>query len=704
MALVLMGGVAGVIPAQAAQYKEEEITEKILYIKDLFGIGDEYVNFTQSVWDNSDGGAVWGFDWSTANYEKSIYVNLDEDSHITNYSYYTNETAELQIPGKMSEYYEKTAETFVKKVCPDIAGHISLDGVRYDYYGNNYVFTYVRVENGYPVPDNTISVTVNHVKDYVTSFYTNWDYKVGFSKPEKIIGKDEAASKLNNKLEMELQYISKWEDNKEEAFLAYVPSQDYYSVNAESGKVYTEKQYWNNGAREVKYEETAAVMDVEGGNGAKESVSLSEAEIEKVKEITSLISKEEAIAVVTSNKDLLIDKNVKQTNAYLSSAGDEYFWEITMSDPRPVDYSSDDFYRAYVSATVNAKDGKLTRFWSDIREYYDYSDVQNIEFKYSKNECTKKFEKFVKEIEPEKFAQTKKSSNEGGYVICYDYNDGEPIYGGRSLTYSRQVNEIPYYYNQISGAVDRVTGKIYSYSINWTDDIEFPSAENVITEKEAFDKYLSSDEFVLKYEMTSTTTMDEETYVSTTKTDTRLCYVTEIVAPYVDANTGKFITYNGEEYKPVSKNKDFTDISGHKYEKEIRFVSQLMYGISGDKFDPDGYVTNKFIKEVFNNMWYFNRTPQNIEDNDKKVTRQKVAGIITEALGYKKLAELDIFNVNYSDADKVSKKYKGAVAICEGLGLFNVKKGGKFKPSSKMKRGEFAYVVAKALIAGQNVY
>ncbi|MCR5520313.1 MAG: S-layer homology domain-containing protein [Lachnospiraceae bacterium] len=702
MAIVLMGGIAGTISAQAAQYTEEEVSDKILYVKNLFDIGDEYCNFSQDVWDNGRG-QTWSFSWNNSDYNKSIYVNIDEKGRLVSYNKYDYSSESISsVPKDFPEYYEKTAMEAIGKYLPEIVDRIKLDTTRLDYYSNCYRFYYIRYENGYPMPDNNISISVNHMTEEIMSLNATWDYDVTIAKPDKLLEKKEAASKLDGELEMELQYICNYSGDKKEAFLAYVPSERYLSVDAVSGKVYTEKAYYYSS--EEGYAEDALEAKETTTAGGRNGATLTEAEIKKVKEITSLISKEDAIAVVTSNKDLLLDSGLKQTNAYLSGYGDEYYWQITMSDPRPVDYSSSDYYRAYADARVDAKTGKLLYFWSSVRDYYDYSEAVNIEFKYNKKEAVKKFEKFVKALEPEKFDQTRKTSDSSGYVIYYDYEKDSPIYGGRYVTYSRLVNGIPFYNDAIKGAVDRVTGKVYSYSVDWSEDIEFPSPDNAITAKAAFDKYLESDEFVLKYELISNTKWDEETYTSTTTTKSRLCYVTEIRAPYVDAFTGGFLNYNGEEYKPALKNRTFTDISGHKYEKEIRFITLLMDVVEGDKFEPDKYVTNEFVADLFDNMWYFARVPQNLKSDNKAIKREELAKIVVEALGYKDLSELDIFNLSYKDAEKVSKDCKGAVAICGGLKLFDVKKNGKFKPASKITRGELAYVLAKALVSGQNRY
>ena len=693
LAAVLFGSFAGSLPANAAQYTEENITNLILNLKDLLDITDEYTEFSQSVWEDEDG-PRWSLSWNTPDYNKTVYVNADSEGRIRNYNRYESVETDNVFPKEFSEYYEKTALEFIKKAAPEIDGHISLDNVSLGYYGNTYDFVYIRFENGYPLTDNTVRVSVNHNSNQVTSFSTSWNYDVKFKKPETILTKDEAKAKLNGKLKMELQYLTKWSEGEDSVFLAYVPSGYYYSVDAKTGKIYTEKNYYNYdyeySAEEAK---EVAMNDMEQTGRA----SLTEAEIKSIKEVTSLISKEDAVKVITSNKNLLLDKNLSKTTAYLTSYGDGYAWIIRMNDTRPVDYSNNDYYRAYVNATVDAKDGRLLNFFASVKDYYDDDDVQNVELKYNKKECIKKFEKFAKTMEPEIFAQTKKTSDYGGYTIYYDYKNDKSVYGGRYFVYSRLVNDIPFSNNYISGGVDRVTGKVYSYSCEWNDKIVFPSPEKVISAKKAFNSYLDNDDFAIRYELYYNTKI--ATYESKTTVNSRLCYVAGQTAAYVDAFTGKRLNYYGDEYKPVSKNRIFTDIAGHKYEKEIRFITQLMNNYGGDQFEPDKEATYEFVTGFFNKLWYFYRTPQNLKNDDKAITREELAAVLVEALGYKKIAGLDIFKADVKDASKISKQNKGAVALSVALGLFETDKNGKFNPTGKVTRGEAAAAFANALIA-----
>ena len=57
----------------------------------------------------------------------------------------------------------------------------------------------------------------------------------------------------------------------------------------------------------------------------------------------------------------------------------------------------------------------------------------------------------------------------------------------------RHVNDIPYYENSINVSVNMISGKVYSYNIDY-DDIEFPSADGVVSADEAANAMLKQND------------------------------------------------------------------------------------------------------------------------------------------------------------------------------------------------------------------
>lgn len=711
LALVLVCSCGLAEPAFAAEYSEDELAERILYVKNLFDIGEEYTEFSQNFYSYSGGNdTVWSFYWNTGeNYKggySNINVSLDSRNHITSYYKYAN-NEDRKIPKKLASEYEGVIADFLKKVAPEISGHVALEDTYCYLYNNSYSYTYRRCENGIVMPDNYVDFEIDYTKGEVVSFYTNWNYDVTIPSASKILTKEEAAAKLGTTLELELQYLSKWDEGKETVFLAYAPNQRYYAVDANTGKVYDKKNTFEYADDTTAESDTA---DMINGAAAKAEEAaggavLSDAEREKIAELVDLISEDEAIKVVTGNKQLLLDKNLNLTNAYLNTWGDNYVWNINMRDARPVDYDSYDTFRAYAGATVDAKTGELLSFYASVKNYYDYygEDGQTIDLKYGLKECNSRFEKFLKTVAPEKYAQTRQvlKNNDNGYVIYYDYENDKAVYGGRNFNYVRYADDIPFYGNSLSGSVDRITGKIYSYNSYWSD-VEFPAAEGVITADAARDSYLGLDGFGLKYELTTRVVYNEETYESKTEYKVRLVYVTDIYG-YIDAFTGELIGYDGRPIEGNTVAFEYTDIKGNKYEKAIRILASLNCGFEGSKFEPDKVITAGEFESLISSIYYFNGTTTVKGNKDKKLTRQVISKLAMDAVGLTKLAKLDIYKVNYSDAAKVGKSYVGSVALSQGLGIWNIKAGSKFKPTKKVTRGEAAQIIVNLLSIQQSM-
>lgn len=714
LAIVLVLSCGSAELAYATEFTEEEMSEKVLYVKNLFDIGDEFTDFSSDVYSYGEK-TYWTYYWSWNNgadvdYKyRNINVRIDDKNRIQEYYTYSS-IEESKLPTKSADKYESKVTDFISEIAPEIAGHIRLTNTSCNFYGNTYYYYFIRSENGIDMPDNSVSVYYNYVTNEVTEFLPNWTYDLKIPSSEKIITKEEAASKLSKDLTLELQYMTRWNDGKEEAFLVYAPSRSYLAVDAISGKVYTKKYYYDTD--DVYGSETTADMapatneeKYDNGSGAKEA-TLTQVEIDKIAELAKLISKDEAVKVVTDNKQLYLDGSLNSTTATLSSWDDNYYWSINLRDSRPVDYSTNDYYRAYASARVDAKTGELISFHASIKSYWDFvgEEAESIDLKYSFTECRKRFEKFAKATSPEKFAETKQTSkgDDGGYVVYYDYGTGKSTSGGRSFTYTRYVNDIPFYSNSISGGVDRVTGKVYSYYANWSD-VEFPSVDGAISAKEAYNKFLGLDSFELQYEISSKTVYDVDTYESTSKDTARLVYLIPGYG-YIDPFSGVYVDYYGEPIEKKNTLHEYTDIEGTKYEKYIKLLASFGVGFEGDKYYPDKVITIEEFNTLFNNLYYLYGDSTSIKDTSKALTRRVAAQITVDRLNLEKMAGLNIYKLDYADLSKIGKKYEGYVALADGLGIFNVKAGGKFKPTAKVTRGEAAQIIVNTLNAYQKYW
>ena len=694
------------VPARAEGQglEQDALSKVILAVKNKLEIGDEYSEFNYYFWE--DGSNVnYNFDWNTQDYSKNISVSCDGEGRIDNV-YFGRGDRYWSIPEKTADEMQPEAEKLLAQIVPEAEGHVELLRHYCAYYNSSYNYTFVRVENGVQMPDNSVMISVNYNTGELVNASISWLYDVKIPDATGLIGEEAAKEKINALVDMQLQYLSGWEyeenngryygRGKEKVFLAYVPSDTYVAVNAKTGKVYQERTYWDRGYGEnetAMAEDTADAKSAAGVNGA----TLSEAEIAKIEDLNNIISRDEAIAVIRNNKALLVDENLNTFTANLYNDEGKYYWSVSLRDARPEDYENDDTYRANAYARVAAEDGRIISFRSSVKGIYEYNDEEaaNIKLKYSKKECRKILEDFAKETDPEKFADVKLANTDRVEPIRYDYEKDKYTYGGYSFSYDRYYKDIPFYSDYINGSVDRITGKIFNYYTDWYEG-EMPEPEGVIGEDAAFDAYMSCDGYNLVYEIVTDNNKNKDgIYVS--KNSVRLVYSTNIYPNLIDAFSGSQIDYNGNEYTVNTGSYTYDDIAGSKYERSIILLADMNVGVAGGKFRPDEVITKDEFAELVSMAGMLGIDSETGLKGKKKLSREAAAKAIVTILGYSKVAELDIYKDIYKDSSKISAGLEGYVAIAGSLGLIEAKAGGSFRPTSGLTRGEAAQMLYTTL-------
>lgn len=695
-ALALTGALAQ--PAagvKAENYLDEaKLAELILSVRERLEIGDDYPNFDSDYSENVDG-VYYYFTWSNDDYSEYVNASCDADGHIMSFYYRDYSAQNNVIPKYTSDELYDGVLVAIGRIEPAIVDHIQLEYAVGSIYRGTYEYYFNRIENGIPMVGNSVTAGIDYTTGKLVELDCSWNYDVEIPAADKLIGKEAAADKVGGNVKMELRYRFGYdEEGNRKAFLAYEPDKSYIAVDAKTGKIYTETYYWNT--KEDNGADTVAVTAAADEAGSR---TLSDAEKAKIEELQKLISKEDAIKSLTSNDKLYIDENLNYTNVSLWFNGERYVWDINMNDRTPVDWESGDYYRASLNARVDAENGQLLYFYADLKDYYDVSDGELITLKanYTKKQCTKIFESFAKEVDKERFEQTELSETNYAHPIAYDYVSGNYTYAGYNYNYGRVYKDIPVAHNAIYGAVDAVSGKVFEYNCSWTDT-ELPEPDDIINADEAFDAYINYDGFDLVYELV--TEYDEGDYWGlSSKQYVRLVYVTDISPAYVDAFTGKQLNYNGEEYVPYNRNYEYIDIKGSKYERAIRILASLGIGFESDLFEPDKVIT----RGEFQNLAakFYGMLNGNADSKDsKKLTRQYAAKAVIGMIGLEEIAKLDIYKTGYSDASKITKSYRGSVALAKGLGIMGAAEGKKFSPKSYVTRGEAAQIILNALGLG----
>jgi Peptidase propeptide and YPEB domain./S-layer homology domain. len=686
---------------------DQKLESAILAVKKVIDIPESYskfdYNFNSQI---SYRDSSWNLTWSNPTDNSSITVNCDMDNHITYFSKYDGNSSSKGLVKYLKSEQKSTADSFIKKIAPEIFDSLEYTKADYDsVYSGNYIYYYQRKNNGIDFPDNSVSITVNSTSGEVIGATVNWLYGVAVPSAQTKISKSEAAELIKKNMKMKLVYHTNYyhiydssDNTPQKAFLVYEPSQNYISIDATTGKVYSSRSEW---------------IYADGGNGYKSgyaktddikeaaSNALAKEETEKVEDLKGLISKEEAIKKITENKSLYLEDTLTSYTATLQKLSNNkgnasYVWDINLRDPREVkNEKKPDTYRAYAYATVDAKTGKILSFYSSMKSNYNETKQkwETVKVKYSKDQSRKILEKFLKNQIKDRIDNAVLTDEKNDYIAYYKSQN--PIYGGYSYAYNRVNEGVEFPDNNISGSVDGVTGKIYSFGSYWFDNIAFESTNGAISAEDAMKYYLNNEGYGLKYEINminKDASKDKPvpqaadiTNQYNVEYNIRLVYRPDVNPSYLSPFTGKQLNSDGKEYEQV-KPYTYKDIDDSEANRNIQMLTDMGIGFKGEYFQPNKYITVEEINQLIDDI------TGGVDDAEQAssgntVTKEKLAQMFITKLGMEKIAQLKgIYKVDYNDAGDIDAQYLGAVALANGLGIMTADTSNSFKPKSNVTR------------------
>lgn len=697
--------------ATTESLSKEQITKVLKTVKTKITIPNDYTIFGYDLSeDNATSTTTIIFTWWNESYDKLIQIACNQDGDISYYNK-SDYTKDNEIPKYLKAELKDKADAFIKKMSPNIVDHLQfVDGYYSSIHEGYFTYSYVRVENGILMPQQTVTVGVNSVTGEVVNYDSNWLYNLTIPKSDIKITKEEAQAIIGSNVEMNLAYYSKLitddkGNNTMTAYLAYRPSSSYLAVDAKTGEVYTTQSQWIT----TNQNESTEEEDQDSSTGGGQNI-LTDKEIAEISKLKNMISKKKAINIIKDNEYLYLDKNAtlitatlrEETTESWSKDSKRYVWFITFRDPRPVESTSDDSYRGFASASVDAITGEIISYItsSEVIQTYGSKKV-SFDKAYTKKESRTLFEKFAKSQNKKRFNTTELSKAEQDFLL---YKKGDQnIYGGYSFLYNRVQEGIPYADNYIYGSVDSVTGKIVSYGYSWYNNITFESSKNAMDAKKAFDSFINYDGFELLYEINTKNQIvmsekNKESYVSDYKIsyEVRLVYQMSINPDLVSPFTGKQLNWNGDEYKKEVTYYEYKDISGHKSERSIKLLANMGIGFEGENYYPDQAITKDELQILFRKLYYY-YLADNISGSNT-ITRADAAKFVISNLGLSYVAQAkDIFKLDFADASEVTDAMAGYVALAEGLDILSCNEENKFRPMADLTRGEAADMVLKLL-------
>lgn len=302
------------------------------------------------------------------------------------------------------------------------------------------------------------------------------------------------------------------------------------------------------------------------------------------------------------------------------------------------------------------------------------------------------------------------SPDKGNQLILSSSSVNNPDDSHYHLSFSRLVNGIPYDHNGINMAVHKYSGHISSCSVDWTP-LKYSSLTDIITPREALEVFKETCPLELKYLL-----VRDQSYRLTGKSI--LIYSFDLL-PYIDGISGKKISISNDmptqsqshwaaPALTVLKEKgvlppDLSDPDASLTRRQALGILQASFsrdifslGISkpeiGLRFsdlsqdDPDQDILVKAISSgMIVNQGSFNP--------DRLLTREDLAVWLTDALGYRDLAQMkNQITLSFNDAGSVAPELNNYVAIISGLGILTPDQYGNIRPQAPCTLAELAVV------------
>lgn len=668
---------ASAVPA-LADSNSEKINEMLSVLKQRIGSTDEYDKFSGSV--NAYGGETrYEFLWSKTDGDNrsSINITMNSDGVVT--SYYTYGGGGNGRDGKASINRPDVGEALdaaisgFKKLNPDISENVKItsDGEYRSLTGDDFSFVLQRTQNGIPVADDDGWISVSADAKRVVSFSLNYTTGLKFEDSSKLISKEDAQNSFNEKFPMKLRYTTEYKDDKKSATLIYSPDSEYNQyISATSGEVIT-REYRRHrfGGGDMKASESMAAMDM-ADNG------FSEAEIKNLDTINGLIGLDKAEKIILTSKVINANSAYKlMEHALCRDWYDEDKYTYRLEFERT---SGDEDY--WLDAEVDAKSG-------DILSFYIRENRGNEKAKLNVKQGYEKAYAALEVLAPSHFGENM------DYLLDGDDKDSSGNY-----VFFRYVNGIEFADNSVRISVDMASGKIISYRIGY-DDIEFPSADGVISAEDAGKRLFEQVGYDVWY---------IPTYEDDKPAQAPVVYDTDSYDLTLDAFSGEL------KYKRDSeKVGEYTDIENHYAKNAIEALAKFGIGFADSEFKPDSNITQAdfvtLLNAAFNDygpiVIYKGISYENIYDDaiadgivkedeyspDADVTRDLAAKMMVRALGFEEVATLNgIYVPIFAD---VSADSVGFTSILGAMGVIKGDENGNFNPSGTVTRADAAIML-----------
>jgi len=706
IAIILL--VAFILPSTVMAQDEKSLEKAITKAKSILEISDGYDTFNYNMYQDGNGKTSYSLYWSDSKGKLGeISATIDSEGRLTNYycyKPYDSSKDGIRIPSVSKEDALKIADKFIKKVDSSLSKKIQYqeNNAPISINDTTYYFSYVRLENNIPFPQDGVTISVNNRTGEIQSYYLNWTDDIKFPKPRGVISLKKAQEAYKEKLGLKLAYKLSYDGEQKTPYLVYTNVYSDRSIDAFTGEIIYGNNYiyMDEGAGSA---EKAAAQENRAGN-------LTPEERKAIENTAGFIT--QANAEKTARETLKLDKSYKLNSINLYNSWenkDDYIWNLSFSKEEKV---SGETRYYYATISLNAATGEVMDFYKSIP--YE----QGAKVKFDRDEALKIASDFIKSIQPEKYKDAEYT----------DWNETPPV---RPLSteelprqqyfnFMRKANNAYFPENGFHVTVDTVSGEVISYSYTWYNG-KLPSADKVLGYEKAHEIFY--DEIGIELRYISVYSPDASLSIKPVpageeKPEIKLVYALKTEKPSnIDANTGVILDYSG---KPYSERlvAHYTDIENSFANDEIKVLAQFGISLPGDKFMPDSFITQKdflyLLAKSLNSYMDFDQDKDDtlynyliaqgiVKEAEKSpssnLTKQDGIKFIIRSMGLDKAADIKgIYKLSVKDAGSINKDLFGYVALAYGLGIVKDEKG-YINPSAKLTRAQSAVMIYNFLNA-----
>ncbi|MBQ6053347.1 MAG: S-layer homology domain-containing protein [Clostridia bacterium] len=730
---------------------DAKLAEITLLVRNTVDIGDEYTTFNGNFSDSVTH-RMWYLYWS--NDENDINVTAAEDGTVINYNKYYHKNNANKY-GTYNRFYnpkfQKTTRDEAKEAVKSFARRVlseteSYNIKDYDYETlsplevNSFYFNAVMTVNGLETPVG-LNFTVDAETLEVTRFSRgdfNDSYFGSYPSANPNYTDKNAFNALSGKFDNTLKYYIVYDENDTEhlypkAQLQYrfSPTGDWY-MDALTGEVIDRNTLYSSvDGRGVTVttnavaEDEVEMMEMPAAEGGMKSYTLTQVELDNIEKMKDVLAPEKIALKVTekypefglqyfeissSNYSRNLETDEVTANLYFSKPV-ESGAEIGMSEKAFTENTAGRknvyYIRKYV--TADGKTGELLSYSTNM-PYISDKEYDGLE---RTTDTATIGADFLKKNFPEEF---------GLSALTYTYTDTNNTYA--NYQYTHTVNGYPLDANYLYVTVNAIDGTINSFNRWWVDNVEFESADGIISAEKALEIYTSEYAPDLRY-ITVPVAIDDKApeFIPYINAGWGGGYVYAFKTAYMLKSEGRTYAVTAKDGEPLKY--EYVSSEGYTKYTDIdecgnpdRIEKLAAYGITygGTAFEPKKTLTQcdmlvfllnsmgsrysaestdeSYIESIYSQAVYYGFIDESEKAPDQKMKKEDVAKAIIRATEYGAAANLaGLFKADYKDAADISEGLAPYLLIADETGIMDADGDNNIKPQEYMTREDLAEVV-----------